>query len=32
MTQEAIVTGVYNDGTADVVVERAALCGGDCST
>lgn len=32
MTQEAIVTGIYDDGTADVVVERAALCGGDCNT
>lgn len=32
MTQEAVVTGVYDDGTAEVVVERAALCGGDCNT
>lgn len=32
MTQEAIVTGVYTDGTADVVVERSSLCGGDCNT
>ena len=31
MIQEAIVTGVYDDGTAEVVVERAAICGGDCS-
>lgn len=32
MTQEAIVTNVYGDGTAEVVVERAAICGGDCNT
>lgn len=32
MTQEAVVTGVFDDGTAEVVVERAALCGGDCNT
>jgi positive regulator of sigma E activity len=31
MIQEAVVTGVYDDGTADVAVERAAMCGGDCS-
>lgn len=31
MIQEAVVTGVYEDGTADVAVERAAMCGGDCS-
>ncbi len=31
MLQEAIVTEVYPNGTADVAVERAALCGGDCS-
>lgn len=32
MTQEAVVTNVFSDGTAEVVVERAALCGGDCNT
>lgn len=31
MLQKAIVTAVHDDGTAEVVVERAALCGGDCS-
>ena len=31
MLQNAIVTAVNGDGTADVVVERAAICGGDCS-
>jgi len=31
MTQEAVVTSVYDDGTADVVVERSAICGGDCN-
>lgn len=31
MLQKAIVTAVHEDGTAEVVVERAALCGGDCS-
>ena len=31
MLQEAIVTETYPNGTADVAVERAALCGGDCS-
>ena len=31
MLQKAIVTAVNGDGTADVVVERAAMCGGDCS-
>ena len=32
MLQNAIVTAVnQGDGTAEVVVERAALCGGDCS-
>ena len=31
MRQEGVVTAVYEDGTADVAVERAAICGGDCS-
>jgi positive regulator of sigma E activity len=31
MRQEGVVTSVYEDGTADVAVERAAICGGDCS-
>ena len=30
MTQDAIVTQTFPDGTAEVVVERAAICGGDC--
>ena len=31
MLQEAIVTGIREDGLAEVVVERLGICGGDCS-
>lgn len=30
MIQEAIVTQTFPDGTAEVVVERSSICGGDC--
>ena len=32
MTQEAIVTGLYGDGTAEVAVKRLSACGGSCSS
>ena len=31
MLQEAIVTGIRDDGLAEVVVERQGICGGDCT-
>ena len=31
MLQEAIVTGIRDDGLAEVVVERMGICGGDCN-
>lgn len=31
MLQEAIITKIRDDGLAEVVVERMAICGGDCS-
>ena len=30
MRQEAIITGLFDDGTAEVVVERASICMGNC--
>ena len=32
MRQEALITGIRDDGLAEVVVERLGICGGDCST
>ena len=31
MLQEAVVTGIREDGLAEVVVERLGICGGECS-
>lgn len=30
MLQEAIITGIRDDGLAEVVVERSGICGGNC--